>query len=265
MSAHTNTRQPAVFISHGSPMTALESGPYGQALAAFGKSIVPNAILVISAHWQEPEIRIASGARPELIYDFGGFPRELYELKYPAPGSPELAKEAAVELRRAGFEAALDPGRGWDHGLWVPLRLMFPEARIPVVQISLPMRWLPNELYRVGEALREFRNKGVLIVGSGGIVHNLRLLNWVRKDASPDAWAEEFQQWVRSALERRDLEALFEYEKLAPQVAMAVPTPEHFIPIFPVLGAAGEYSRVAPIFEGIEYGNMSMYSFYLEH
>jgi 4,5-DOPA dioxygenase extradiol len=255
--------QPAVFVSHGSPMTALDKGPYAEALAAFGKSVEPKAILVVSAHWQEPGIRIASAERPGLIYDFGGFPRELYELKYAAPGSPELAAELGETLRSSGFEATADPERGWDHGVWAPLRLMFPEARIPVVQISLPMRWSPQELYRVGEALSGFRRKGVLTLGSGGIVHNLRLMNWAEKDAPVDAWAREFEHWVQDAVARHDLAALFGYAKLAPEAARAVPTPEHFIPLFPVLGAAGEYQKVVPIFEGVEYGNMSMYSFQL--
>jgi 4,5-DOPA dioxygenase extradiol len=140
---------------------------------------------------------------------------------------------------------------------------MFPAARIPVVEISLPMGWSPEELYRVGKALATFRRKNVLVMGSGGIVHNLRLLNWAQKEAPPDAWAEEFQDWVRSAIEQRDLAALFGYEKLAPHVKLAVPTAEHFVPLFPVLGAAGEYGRVVPVFEGIEYGNISMYTFQL--
>jgi 4,5-DOPA dioxygenase extradiol len=251
--------QPAVFISHGSPMTALDSGPYAAALAAFGASVQPAAILVISAHWQEPGIRITAAARPELIYDFGGFPRELYQLKYDAPGSPDLATKVAAELRAAGFDAALDDRRGWDHGVWVPLRLMFPEARIPVVEISLPRDWPPQELVRVGEALRAFRTDGALVLGSGGIVHNLRLVNWAGKDAPPEAWAQEFQNWVQDKVERRDLPTLFHYEAAAAHARRAVPTPEHFVPLFPVLGAAGDYTQALPIFEGFEHGTISMY------
>ena len=263
MSSSKGELQPSVFVSHGSPITALETGPYAQALGIFGKSVSPGTILVISAHWQDPGIRIASAPRPELIYDFGGFPRELYELKYPASGSPELAAEVGVELRGAGFEVMLDDRRGWDHGVWVPLRLMFPEARIPVVQISLPMQWSAEELFRVGEALSGFRKKGTLILGSGGIVHNLRLLNWAKKDAPAEGWAQEFQDWVRGAIEGRDLASLFQYERLAPHAARAVPTPEHFAPLFSVLAAAEGYTNVATIFEGIEHGNMSMYTFAL--
>jgi 4,5-DOPA dioxygenase extradiol len=258
---NSSTLQPAVFISHGSPMTALEQGKYSRALAQFGKTVDPRAIVVISAHWQEPGIRIAAGAHPELTYDFGGFPQELYEIKYDAPGSPSVAAAVAADLKRAEFEAELDERRGWDHGVWVPLRLIFPEARIPIVEVSLPMRWAPQELYTVGRALGGLRAKGVLVMGSGGIVHNLRLMNWRDKEAAVDPWAREFQEWVKERVEGRDLETLFQYEKMAPHAARAVPTPEHFAPLFPVLGAAGGFRKIVPIFEGIEHGNMSMFSF----
>ena len=255
---------PAVFVSHGSPMTALEQGGYAKALAAFGKTVEPRAIVVISAHWQEPGILIASGTKPELIYDFGGFPRTLYELRYDAPGSPELAQEVRQELAQAGFEVSLDESRGWDHGVWVPLRLMFPEARIPVLAVSLPYGWTPEKLYQVGRAMSGLRERGVLILGSGGIVHNLRRMNLADKDGDADAWALEFQDWVRKRVEKRALEELFDYEKRAPYATLAAPTPEHFAPLFPILGAAEERSRLSPIFEGMEYGNMSMFSFQLE-
>jgi len=256
-------KPPAVFVSHGSPMTALEKGPYAQALAQFGKTVDPAAIVVISAHWQEPGIRIAAGTHPELIYDFGGFPAELYQLKYDAPGSPELAGGVAAALKQAGFDATLDGQRGWDHGVWVPLRLMFPKAQIPVVEISLPMHWLPSELYKVGQVLGGLSSQGVMVLGSGGIVHNLRMMNWREKAAPVDSWAQSFQEWVKERVTGRELDALFQYEKLAPNAAWAVPTPEHFAPLFPVLGAAGESSELIPIFEGIEHGSMSMFSFQL--
>jgi 4,5-DOPA dioxygenase extradiol len=262
MNPRDDAPQPPVFVSHGSPMTALESGPYAQAVAAFGSSVNPRAILVISGHWEEPSIRIASGERPELIYDFGGFPRALYELKYEAPGSPELASEVAAELKRAGFNAELDPRRGWDHGVWVPMRLTFPQARIPIVEISLPMM-PPEELYKLGHALGSFRATGVLVAGSGGIVHNLRMMNWRDKNAPVDSWAREFQNWVKDRIERRELATLFDYEQQAPHAALAVPTPEHFAPLFPVLGAAGKSPKLHPIFEGIEHANVSMFAFAL--
>jgi len=244
-------------------MTVLETGPYARSLAEFGKSVAPAAIVVISAHWEEPGIQIAAGAHPPLIYDFGGFPQELYQITYDAPGSPSLAAEIAARLKQAGFAAGLDRRRGWDHGVWVPLRLMFPDAHIPVVEISLPMQWSPSELYKVGQALSAFRQEGVLVMGSGGIVHNLRMMNWREKGAPQEPWASDFQQWVRNRIEKHDLEELFAYEKAAPNASWAVPTPEHFMPLFPVLGAAGRSAKLLPIFEGIEYANMSMFSFQL--
>jgi 4,5-DOPA dioxygenase extradiol len=259
----SSTVQPAAFISHGSPMTVLETGPYARSLAEFGRSVAPLAIVVISAHWEEPGIQIAAGAHPPLIYDFSGFPKELYKITYDAPGSPSLAAEVAGRLKQAGFAAGLDGRRGWDHGVWVPLRLMFPDAQIPVVEISLPTQWSPRKLYNVGQALAAFRQEGVLVMGSGGIVHNLRLMNFRQKDTPVDAWASEFQEWVKEGIEKEDLEKLFAYEKEAPNAARAVPTPEHFAPLFPVLGAARQSARLVPIFEGIEYGNMSMFSFQL--
>jgi 4,5-DOPA dioxygenase extradiol len=262
VNSNPHSALPVVFVSHGSPMTALEKGPYAQALAGFGKSVEPSAILVISAHWQEPGIRIASSPNPELIYDFGGFPRELYELKYKAPGAPALATEAASELKRAGFDSMLDPRRGWDHGIWVPLKLMFPDARIPILAISLPMQ-SPERLFEMGKALSALRTKGVLVVGSGGIVHNLRLMNWREKSAPADEWARDFQAWVKQCVESRELPPLFDYEKQAPHPARAVPTPEHFAPLFPVLGAASTSAKLAPIYEGIEHANMSMLTFQL--
>jgi 4,5-DOPA dioxygenase extradiol len=262
VNSRNNSLQPSVFVSHGSPMTALDKGPYAQALAAFGNSVNPRAIIVISAHWQERRIRIASGSHPELIYDFGGFPRALYEMKYAAPGSPELAAEVAAALKQGNFTAELDEQRGWDHGVWIPMRLMLPEARTPIVQISLPTL-PPEELCKIGQALAAFRTKGILVVGSGGFVHNLGMLNWRDKNAPVDSWAREFQSWVKQHIERRDLAALFDYEKHAPHAALAVPTPEHFLPLFPVLGAVGNSAKLQPVFEGMEHANMSMFTFAL--
>lgn len=255
------SEQPTVFVSHGSPMTALDKGAYGAALAKFGGSVKPKAIALISAHWQEPGIRIASGARPGMIYDFGGFPRQLYELKYDAPGSPDLAEEIAARMKDAGFDVQLDETRGWDHGVWVPLRLMFPAARIPVVEVSLPTRWTPQQLHKIGQALSGLRTSGVLIMGSGGIVHNLHRMNWRDKNATADPWAQDFQSWVKARVGQHDLESLFRYESQAPHARWAVPTAEHFAPLFPVVGAAGAAAELVPIFEGIEHGNMSMFSF----
>lgn len=256
---------PVLFVSHGSPMAAVQDGPYGQALESFGRSVSPGAILVISAHWEESgSIRVNSAKKPQLIYDFGGFPRALYELKYDAPGSPSLARQAQAALREVGADARLESDRGWDHGLWVPLRLMFPEARIPAVEVSLPANSSPEHLLQIGKALAVFRRKGVLVLGSGGLVHNLYLFRAGSKDGALDAWAQDFEEWVRRAIQRSDLEALFSYRRLAPNADLAVPTPEHFAPLFVVLGAAHPYSKLVSIFDGFEYANMSMGCFALE-
>jgi 4,5-DOPA dioxygenase extradiol len=254
-------RLPAVFISHGSPMAALEAGEYAQSLRRFGSSVNPKAILVVSAHWETPDVRITAAENPQLVYDFGGFPRELYEMKYDAPGSPELARRVRDLLANEGVDVKLDASRGWDHGVWIPMRLTFPDARISVVALSLPIME-PAKLFAIGRALRSLRDEGVLIVGSGGIVHNLRLFNpRVGKDAAPESWAIDFTNWVMEGIEQHHIDELFAYEAKAPHAQRAVPTPEHFTPLFVVLGAAGDYDSVDPIFYGFDYGHMAMHSF----
>ena len=256
---------PVVFISHGSPMVALERGPYAEALEKFGSSINPAAILVVSAHWDESlGIRIAAAQRPKAIYDFGGFPAPLYQMKYDAPGSPTLAARVEDALRESGFLASLDPQRGWDHGVWIPLRLMLPEARVPVVQISLPMSSRPEQLFKVGGALAQFRKENVLILGSGGLVHNLRQFRPDMKDGQVDSWASDFENWVKDAIHRQDIAALMNYARQAPHAALAVPTPEHFAPLFVVLGAAQAYTRVDSLFDGFQYGSISMHCLALQ-
>lgn len=250
--------QPLVFISHGSPMVAIEDDAYTDALARFGESHRPAALAVISAHWEATgPIRITSVDKPGLIYDFGGFPDALYRLRYPAPGAPELASEIADRLSAAGHGAVLDPSRGLDHGVWVPLLRAFPSADIPVVAISLQRPRSPEELWKLGESLASLRNEGVMIVGSGGVVHNLRMLH--RKDAAPVDWARRFDDWVAERLER-DPASILRYDRDAPHVATAVPTTEHFDPLFAVLGAAGGKGSVLPIYTGFHHGTLSMRS-----
>jgi 4,5-DOPA dioxygenase extradiol len=244
-------------------MVAIETGPYQDALRRFGREHRPEAIVVFSAHWDTgAEIRIGSAARHRLIYDFGGFPRALYELEYGAPGDPGLAGRIGAMLRDAGFAPSLDESRGLDHGVWVPLRLMVPEAVTPTVEVSLPTSLEPEALYRIGGALAPLRREGVLILGSGGIVHNLARLDWSHRDRPPEPWAEAFDSWVRSRLLAGAADELFRYAD-APHAALAVPTNEHFFPIFAALGAAQDGFRVEPISEGFQYGTLSMRSFAL--
>lgn len=219
---------------------------------------------MVSAHWEAPgPLRVNAAPRPELIYDFSGFPQELYRLDYPAPGSPVLAAEIVETLAAAGLHTALETARGWDHGVWVPLRLGFPEATLPVVELSLPVPRTPELLLAVGRALQPLRERGVLIFGSGGIVHNLGLLRWGGEDAPVDDWARTFDEWVMGRVLAGDLEALASYRLRAPHADRAVPTSEHFDPLFVVLGAAAG-ARADLIYEGIRYGNLSLRSFALE-
>jgi len=261
---HASSRLPAVFISHGSPMVAIEAGKYQDALAAFGARVKPNAIVVVSAHdVSDAHVRISFAAEHRLIYDFGGFPRALYALEYPAKGSPELAAEIAGKLEAAGFAAELDAKRGLDHGVWIPLLLMYPKADVPVVEISLPLTLAPRELFRLGEQFANLWERGILILGSGGVVHNLALADLRRRDRPVDGWASAFDEWFQTTLEAHDMEAMFEYAESAPHSAQAVPSVEHFSPVFVVAGAASKTATVEIIYEGFEYGNMSMRSYSL--
>jgi 4,5-DOPA dioxygenase extradiol len=255
---------PVVFVSHGSPMVAIETGPYQDALARFGRAHRPSAIVVISAHWDSgAAVRITSAARHRLIYDFGGFPQDLYELQYDAPGDPQLAGRIDALLREAGMAPTLDASRGIDHGVWIPLRLMYPDGGIPVVEVSFPGAMQPEQLFQVGKALAPLGSEGVLILASGGIVHNLRRLDWQHRNRPNEAWAETFDNWFARRLAEHDYEGLFGYQDRAPHAAWAVPTNEHFHPVFVALGAAGETAAAELIYEGFEYGTLSLRSFAL--
>lgn len=258
-----NALAPLLFLSHGAPTLALDiDGEYARALRRYAGTLAsPPALVVFSGHFEQPPpIRITAAAHPDLIYDFGGFPEEMYRIEYPAPGAPDLAENVRSLLAAAGFEATLDPRRGWDHGAWVPLRLAFPEAAIPVVEVSMPRNAAPEELMRIGNALASLRKRRVVLVGSGGIVHNLRRVRLERTDAI-DGWAREFDAWVWQRLAARDFAALCDYRDRAPHADLAVPTTDHFDPLFVVLGAAQEADRLEPIFEGFQYGNISLRSF----
>ena len=260
------TRAPAVFVAHGAPTIALEQDGFTETLRRFGREHPrPLAIAVISAHWQAPvPVRVTAAERPPLLFDFGGFPDALYALNYPCPGDPVLAREIAALLHAEGLEAALDPKRGFDHGVWVPLRFMYPRADLPVVQVSLPLGAMPKDLLRLGMALAPLRDRGVLLLGTGGVVHNLRRVRMDDKDAPVDPWASEFDAWVRDRLQRRDVEGLMAYRTDAPQAVLAVPESEHIDPLFVVLGAASSEDRVVPLYEGFHHGNLSLRSVALE-
>jgi 4,5-DOPA dioxygenase extradiol len=258
------TRTPVLFVSHGAPTIALETEGLPAALAAFAASIQrPRAVIAVSAHWGvHREIGITSAPYPRLLHDFVGFPEELNRLEWPAPGAPDLAARAVARLEATGFRAALDPARGLDHGVWIPLRFAYPEADVPVVQIALPDE-APPVLARMGAALAPFRDEGVLLVASGGLVHNLARVQLDAPGATPDPWAVRFDAWVAERIATLDLHGLARWREEAPDAELAQPTPEHLAPVFVALGAQAPGDRPETLHAEIRHGNLSLRSFAL--
>jgi len=253
---------PAVFLGHGSPMNALERNRFSSAWADFGASVPrPRAILVVSAHWYVNVTAVTAMARPRTIHDFYGFPRELFEVQYPAPGSPELAGEVAELVRP--IHVGLDrDGWGLDHGTWSVLVHAFPRADVPVVQLSIDARQDLDFHLELGARLAPLRERGVLIVGSGNLVHNLRMLDWSAPDEGFD-WARRFDRAAHEVLVTRpaDLPRLRSH----PDYARSVPTPDHFLPLLYVAGLASASSRpLEPLVEGLTYGSISMAAYGLD-
>lgn len=251
--------QPILFVSHGSPMLALAAPghPYAAALAGFAAGLAekPRAILVVSAHWQGPGPGITAAAHPGVMYDFSGFPPELSALDYPAPGDPALAGRIAVLLAGHGWQPRLDPARRLDHGAWAVLRHLFPGAELPVLQVSLP-ELAPARLLELGKALAPLREEGVLIVASGGLVHNLRTVDWQAGDGEAAAWAVAAETWFMERLERGDLPSLMEHRALWPESRLAAASTEHLDPLFVAAGAAT--GAVRSVFQGWQLGTMSL-------
>lgn len=241
----SSARLPTVFVSHGSPMHALEAGAAGRAWAALGERLGrPRALLVASAHWEAERASLTGARQPETIHDFYGFPEPLYGIRYPAPGDPGLAARAQALLREAGFQAHVDPERGLDHGAWSPLLYAYPRADVPVVQVSVQTPLGTRHHLELGRALAPLAREGVLIIGSGHLTHNLRELRSVRDTGVGAAapYVSEFQDWVRRCIDAHDLERLADYRGLSPQGARAHPSEEHFLPLFVAMGAApGDY------------------------
>ncbi len=252
-----SARLPALFLSHGSPMHALAPGAVGRAWGALANGIArPKAILVASAHWETNLPMLTAGARPETIHDFFGFPEPLYAIRYAAPGAPWLAERAAVLLRQAGFTAAANGCRGLDHGAWSPLLHMYPEADVPVAQLSLQTPLGPRHHLALGHALAPLAAEGVLVVGSGHMTHNLR--DRMPDGATPLPYAKGFQEWVNARLRSHDIDALLDYRARSPHGERAHPTEEHFLPLFVALGAAGETWRATRLYAEIESGALAM-------
>lgn len=252
-------RQPSLFVSHGSPMFALKPGLLGPRLIRLGTVLADvTAIVVVSAHWQTPDLRVTAAEHQTAVHDFGGFPAPLYALTYAPPGLPALAREIVDLLAHAGLPARLDVSRGLDHGAWVPLRYLKPAADIPVLQVSLPQGMDAAGALRLGQALAPLRTRGVLVMGSGSLTHNLHEFRRHVEDAD---YAREFADWIASALAARDDAALVDYRRRAPHAARAHPSEEHYLPLLVALGASTREDTRTRLTGGMTDGVLSMDSF----
>lgn len=251
------TKLPSLFVSHGAPDLALAEHPAASFLAQLGAALPrPKAILVVSAHWERHAPAITTSPSPVTIHDFAGWPRALYDLGYPAPGAPWLAGRVAGLLAAQGLSLATDPLRGLDHGAWVPLRLGWPAADIPVAQLSLIRGGDAAAHLALGRALAPLRGEGVLVLGSGAAVHNLGALTL--EGTPPPAWARDFDAWLAEALAAGDREALCQFPAAPPTAHAAHPTPEHLMPLFVALGAGGEAAGAVRLHDSWSYGSLSM-------
>jgi 4,5-DOPA dioxygenase extradiol len=252
-------RMPTIFFGHGNPMNALLTNEYTKAWRAIGAAIPrPTAILSVSAHWYVPGVAVTAMSQPRTIHDFGGFPRELFQCRYPAPGDPQLAERVRALL--APLTVELDASWGLDHGTWAVLCHVYPEADIPVVQLSIDETKPARFHYELGQQLRTLRNEGVLVMGSGDIVHNLHTYAWGGHAVEPYDWALRFETTARELMLAGNHEPLVDYETLGRDALLSAPTPDHYLPLLYVLGASIKGERVSFPVEGIDGGSVSMLS-----
>lgn len=251
---------PSLFVSHGAPTLAIEQNETVAFLGRLGADLAerPRAILCVSAHWTTGIPTVSANPQPETIYDFGGFPAELYRIRYAAPGAPELAARVAGLLGEKGIESSVANGRGLDHGAWVPLKLIYPQADIPVTQLSVQPRASASAHFELGRALAPLRREGVLILATGSATHNLSRLGGA--EAQAPAWAVEFDEWLRRHITGGFYEELFDYRRRAPHASIAHPTEEHLLPLFVAAGAGaeGERPRGESLHRGWTWGSLSM-------
>ena len=258
---------PALFVSHGAPLFAIDAGTTGPALTQWGQGLRAQypglrGVVIMSPHWMSRSVQVMTGPQPATWHDFGGFPPALYALQYPAPGSPALAQEVLALLKTAGVAAQGDTARPFDHGAWVPLMHLFPQADVPVVQVALPVGAGPAEVYALGAALRSLRSQNVLVMGSGSMTHNLA--EFFGGEREPAPYVLEFSRWIEAALARGDMKALLNYRTQAPHASRAHPTEDHFLPIFFALGAAGDDLHARYLSREVMYSMLSMDAFALE-
>lgn len=250
---------PTLFLSHGAPSLPLAGGETGAAWRQLGESLPkPSSILMISAHWETSVPTVSRAVSPETIHDFSGFPAELYQLRYDAPGAPQMAEAAAAALRQAGIPAQLDDSHGLDHGAWVPLSFMYPQADVPVAQLSLQPDRDPAWHVALGRALRPLREQGVLIVGSGAITHNLRAIFRHPQDEPAPAWVTEFRDWISQRIAEGDMQSLLDYRRFAPHAEQNHPTDEHLLPLFVALGAANDIRNAQHLNRVTTFGMLAM-------
>jgi len=251
----TKTRMPVLFVGHGSPMNAIDKTIFGDQLEELGPKLPkPKAILVISAHWQTSGVQVVTADPPKTIHDFYGFPEKLFKTEYPAPGAPELAKKIASLNPKIKLTTAW----GLDHGAWSVLMNLFPKADIPVLQLSLNEHFTPIEHYSFAQSLKALRDEGVLILGSGNIVHNLRAVKW-HGDQEPYSWAQNFDEGIKKALEQRDFHKVIDYKtEFGDDAQMSVPTAEHYLPLLYTLAVSDEADRLSFPVEGFQMAAISM-------
>jgi len=250
-------RMPVLFVGHGSPMNAIEDNTYSRAWTALGTTLEkPKAILSISAHWFTRGTKVNDSTNPTMIYDMYGFPQELYQLKYPAPGSPELAHRARALI---GDYVTVDNNWGIDHGSWSVLNKVFPKADVPIVQLSVNAMLTPEEHYAIGQKLRPLRDEGVLIFGSGNVVHNLARVDWRMNNGQP--WAQEFDQYIQEAVFAKNHDAVLHYESVGQAAELSVPSIDHFAPLLYILGASDADDAISSLNDECTLGSMCMASY----
>jgi 4,5-DOPA dioxygenase extradiol len=250
---------PAIFVSHGAPTLALDDSPARDFLKGLGGALPkPRAILAVSAHWETSQPALNSVAVNPTIHDFYGFPEMLYRMEYPAPGSLTLAERARELLADAKIPSNIDRERGLDHGAWVPLMLMYPRADIPVVQLSIQPEKGPEHHLALGHALTALREDGVLILGTGSMTHNLRMMTRGEVSAPEASWAHDFAEWIHKAIVERRIEDVLGYRRKAPKAVLAHPSEDHLLPLFSALGAGGEEPRAERLHASATYGTLRM-------
>ena len=251
------TRMPAIFFGHGNPMNAIHTNRWTEGWSAIGKAIPrPKAIVCISAHWYLPGTMVTANDPPRTIYDFGGFPRPLYEVKYPAPGAPQLVERLQSALAPATVSG--DLRWGLDHGTWSVLVHVYPEADVPILQLSIDETQPAEFHYAMGQRLAALRDEGVLVMGSGNLVHNLHTYAWGKHDPEPFEWAVRFEEFARESITTREHGPLIGYEKLGRDAQLSAPTPDHYLPLLYILGTQQSDDEVTFPVEGVDGGSISM-------